>query len=113
MPIYEFKNEQGVTEEHWYSMAEAPPIGSQVVIEDRLLTRIPTLPRVSVEGSSHFVAWSQPLCNPDGSVPPGQARAERYDLDPKSPSYRSPLFAGKREVEKYVADSQGTVTYER
>lgn len=113
MPIYEFKNEQGVTEEHWFSMSEAPPIGSQVVIDDRLLTRIPTLPMVSVEGSSHFVAWSQPLCNPDGSVPPGVTPAPRYCMDPKDPAYRSPMFDSKREIQKYVSDSGGTVTYER
>lgn len=112
MPIYEFKNEQGITEEHWFSMSEAPPIGSQVVIDDRLLTRIPTLPRVSVEPDRRFVAWSQPLCNPDGSVPPGQVAASRYDLDPKSPSYRSPLFNGKREIEKFVAESNGNVVYD-
>jgi len=114
MPIYEFKNEHGMTEEHYFSFEDAPPIGSVVVIKDRFLTRIPTLPQISVEGSKHFVAQSQPMCNPDGSVPEGVVPAPRYQMDPKSPDYRAPLFDGKREIERYVSDVRsagGEISY--
>lgn len=114
MPIYEFKNEQGVIEEHWFEYADAPPIGSTVVIDDRAMVRLPPRPQISVSRDRRFVAWSQPQCNPDGTVPEGVVPASRYDMDPKSDSYRQPLFDGKREVERYVGEVRkagGEISY--
>lgn len=111
MPIYEFENEDGVIEEHFFPMKDAPSIGSKVVIDERLLRRLPPHPQISVERDHHFVAYSQPTCEPDGSVAPGVVPAPRYDMDPKSKTYRHALFASKGEVKRYVKDTDGRVTY--
>ena len=41
MPVYAFKDEQGVEAEHFFNSSEAPSIGATVVIEGKNLKRIP------------------------------------------------------------------------
>jgi hypothetical protein len=112
MPLYEFRNEQGVVEEHYLEMKDAPGIGHSIVIDDRLLTQLPPRFGVSVEPDGRFIAWSQPLCDEKGRVPDGVTRAPDYDMNPKSASYRFPRFQSKSERKRYISDSDGRVNWD-
>lgn len=44
--IYEFENKKGVKLELHYSMSEAPPIGSIVLVKGEEFVRVPSMPSV-------------------------------------------------------------------
>lgn len=110
MPIYEFVNEDGVIEEHYLPMSEAPNLGAKVVIEDRLLKRIASRPRMNVK-EYRVTAPSQPALDADGNLPKGCVPAPRYDRDPSSPTYGFAQFQSKKEIDEFCAKSDGRCTF--
>jgi len=113
MPLYDFVDADGEPLELYLPMAEAPELGSTTEIDGREVTRVVTPPRTAVRPDRHFVAWSQPTLNADGTLPPDVVPAPRYDRDPSSVSYGHAQFSSRREVDEYVARCEGRVILDR
>ncbi len=65
MPEYEFEKPDGTIGLLYFSMAEAPRMGSKVAMNGEIWTRIPSRVRLSVEPEVRIEAMSCPVNDPD------------------------------------------------
>lgn len=89
MPLYEFEGMDGERAEHFFEVSEAPVIGSQVAIGDKVWTRLPPTVRVQPVFDRHFSSSSLPRRWP---------YHDRHD-----PVTGKCLFDGQREVNEALA----------
>ena len=98
MPLYSHIGPDGVIEEFWYSMSEAPPVGSSHERDGVTWTRIPDYASVTPAPVTdrHFV--SQSLC-----------RYDRYHAanGGKFDEVGRPQFRSRREVDEYCERASG------
>lgn len=98
MPLYSHLGPDGVIEEFWYSMKDAPRIGEEHVRDGKTYRRVPDYHSVSAAPvrDRHFA--SRQLC--------------RWDRDHASNGGKfdetgRPVFTSQRMVKEYCARTQG------
>lgn len=104
MPLYSFKDlDTGEPIELFYQMGQAPGLGEKIRHKGRHLQRLVEAPMGRVKPEKRFKAYSQPHKDRHGNLPPGAIEAPHYDSD------GVPVFTSKKEVDAYVAKSEGRV----
>lgn len=117
MPLYEFLTEDGAHVERVLSMEDAPHFFDWVEIEGERLKRIPSKPgNIRVQGSRQFASWTLPAkgqqwVDEQGNRRVGCPGVERYDENPRSPTFGCPLIDGGREIDAVEKASEGTIRY--
>lgn len=97
MPIYEFEAKDGEIHEEFFPMEDAPALGSWITRAKKRYQRIPTPWRAKARKTRHFAAMS---------MDPWEPGAPRYDKD------GAPCFTSQREVDEFVARSEGKYVYD-
>ena len=93
MPIYTFKSESGNTEEMFFSMDEAPSIGTTIDFGGMKLTRQVDRVGVDCRKEVRFTSNQLPRNHPDA---------------PSCDAQGKPVFASKKQVDEFVAKQDGT-----
>lgn len=99
MPMYDFETPTGEVVEHFFPMAQSPKIGDTVEINGVQCTRLMSDCQTSVR------ADVQPFVS--RTLPPHDPRAPRQDKKGRA------VFHGKREVEEYIAKTEGQFAYDK
>ncbi len=98
MPLYNFKiAATGEPAELFFTMRDAPAIGSLVTVGGREFVRLPSSPQLKVAENIHFEA---------SSLPRWDKNADSYDAVGK------PRFGSKKAVDEYLAKSEGDWVYD-
>jgi len=97
--MYDFETPTGEVVEHFFSMANAPKIGEVVEIDGVRCTRLMSDCQTSVR------ADIQPFVS--RTLPPNDPRAPRHDKKGRA------MFANQREVNEYIAKTEGQFHYDK
>ena len=97
MPVYTFEKESGETTELFFNMDDAPRIGTTIEIAGIKLTRLVDPIQVDCRQDVHFTAHQISRWHPDAP-----ALNERGQ----------PVFSSKRQVDEFVAKTEGAAVWE-
>jgi len=97
MPLYTFSGPKGKEDTFFFTMDNAPRIGSVIERKGTYWVRMPDIPNACVRKDTHFVS---------NALPRNAPGAKHYTDDGK------PAFSTKSEVGEFIARSEGDWVYD-
>lgn len=113
MPLYVMQDVKSKhVEDVFFSMDDAPEIGSVTKVAGRRMRRLATLPQVAAKRDIHFAALSLPRAQmtKKGWVSPSD-QPNLYAAQQKFDRKGNPCFDSKRALDEFTAHSEGSYAY--